>query len=109
MIKKGDFKKERMFAGLDKIPRSDTLNELAGMDFADYGDSATSPHIHDTFSRFSAIVFLGAKKKEEQTAEMAGGVISDWVAVFGTPEIMMVGKDSRFIGGVFRISAWRVI
>ena len=43
--------------------------------------------------------FLGAKKKEEQTAEMVkSSTISDRIAIFGTPEILMAGKDSRFIG-----------
>ena len=28
--------------------------------------------------------------------------ISDWVAIFGTPEILMVGEYSRFTGGIFQ-------
>ena len=39
------------------------------MDFVDYVDYATFLHVRDTFSRFSAIIFLGGKKREEQTAE----------------------------------------
>ena len=48
-----------------KIPISNTFDELAEMDFSHYGDCATFLHTHDTFPRFSAIVLMGAKKKEE--------------------------------------------
>ena len=76
----------------------------------DCGDLSTFLHIHDAFSRFSVIVYSGAKKKEEQTADMVNeSAISDWAAVFGAPEIMMVGQDSRFIEKLFRNSARRVI
>ena len=30
-----------------------------------------------------------------------GIAISNWLAVFGTPEIMVAAKDARFIGNVF--------
>ena len=42
------------------------------MDFVDYGDHATFLHIQGAFSRFSMVIFLGAKKRDEQTAEMVG-------------------------------------
>ena len=91
-----------MFGRVAKIPISNTFGELAEMDFSDYGDYAAFLHIQDTFSRFSVIILLGANKKEEQTAGMVKqSLISDRVAIFGTPEILMVGKDSRFIGGFF--------
>ena len=46
--------------------------------------------------------FMGGGK-EEQTSEMVGScVIPNWLAVFGAPEIMVAGKDSRFIGEVFQ-------
>ena len=71
------------------------------MDFVDYGGHATFLHIQDTFSRFSVIRFLGAKKRDEQTAEMVREtVISNWLAVFGAPEILIADKDKRFIGKV---------
>ena len=46
--------------------------------------------------------FLGAKKKEEQTAQkVKASAISDRIAIFGAPGILAAGEDSRFIGGVF--------
>ena len=69
--KKDEFKQERMFGRGAKIPISNTFNELVEMDFVDYGDRAAFLHIRDAFSRSPVIIFLGAKKKEEQTAEMA--------------------------------------
>ena len=53
-----------MFGRVAKIPISNTINDLVGMDFVDYVDHATFLHIQDTFSRFSVIIFLGTKKKE---------------------------------------------
>ena len=91
-----------MFGRVAKIPIANAFSELVEMDFVGYGDLATSLHIQDAFSRFSAIAFLGTKRNEEQTAEMAKeSAISDRVAVLGAPEIMMVGIDSRFTGGDF--------
>ena len=82
--KKDDFKQERMFGSASKIPIANTFIELIEMDFADCGDLSTFLHIRDSFSRFSAIAFMGAKKKEEQTAEMVREkAISNWSAVFG--------------------------
>ena len=97
----GYFIQERMFGRLSKIPTANTFNESVGMDSVDYGDFPTSLHIQDTFSRFSAIIFTGAKKKEEQTSEMARGkVIPSCLAVCGAPEIIVVGKDSEFTGEI---------
>ena len=50
--KKDEFKQERMFGRVAKIPISNTFNELVEMDFVDYGDHATFLHIQGTFSRF---------------------------------------------------------
>ena len=55
--KEGDFKQERMFGRVAKIPIDNTFSELVEMDFVGYGDLATFAHIRDTFSRFSAIAF----------------------------------------------------
>ena len=60
--KMDDFKQERMFGRVAKMPIANTFNELADMDFVDHGDLATFLHIQDIFT-FSAIVFLGTKKK----------------------------------------------
>ena len=50
---------------------------------------------------FSVITFLGAKKREEQTAEMVReAAISNWLAIYGAPEILIADKDRRCIGGI---------
>ena len=72
--KKDDSKQERMFSGVAKIPIANTPNELVEMDFADRVYLATFLNIRDSFSLFSAIVFLGTKKTEGQTAEMVRGL-----------------------------------
>ena len=66
-----------------EIPIANNFNELAEMDFADYGDRAAYLHIRDTFPRFSAITLNGDKKKEEQTAEMAKEMrLRGWIGFF---------------------------
>ena len=55
--KKDEFKQERMFGRVSKIPIANTSNELVEMDFVEYGDHATFLRIHDAFSRFSVVVF----------------------------------------------------
>ena len=73
-----------MFGRVAKIPIANTFSELVEMDFVDYGDHATFLRIQDTFSRFSVVIFLGTKKKAEQTAEMVKeSVISEWIAFLG--------------------------
>ena len=64
--KKGDFKQGRMFGRVAKIFTANTFNGLVEMDFVDYGDLSTFMHIRDTFSRFSAIAFLGTKRKRNK-------------------------------------------
>ena len=61
--KKGEFKHERMFGRVAKIPSAITLIGMVKMDFVDYGDYAAFLHIRDTFSRFPALVFIGTKKR----------------------------------------------
>ena len=97
--KKDDFKQGRMFGRVAKIPIANTPNELAAVDFADYGDFATFLHIQATLSRISAIIFMGTKKKEEQKAgAVRVEAIPNWSAVFGAPGIIVLDKDSRFNG-----------
>ena len=68
------------------MPISNTFNGLVEMDFVDYGGYAAFLHIPDTFSRFRAIVYTGAKKRDEQTAEIARvGLIYRCLAVVGAP------------------------
>ena len=54
--KKDEFKQERMFGRVAKIPIANTSNELFEMDFVDYGHHATFLHARDTFSRFSVVI-----------------------------------------------------
>ena len=58
-----------MFGRVAKIPIANTCSELVEMSFADYGDYATFCTYKILFRVFG-YYFLGAKKKEEQTAEM---------------------------------------
>ena len=71
--KKDDPKQDGMFGRVAKIPIANTFNELSEMDFVDYGDLSTFLHIQDTFRDFQRL-FLGAKKKEKQTAGMVRGL-----------------------------------
>ena len=67
--KKGEFKQERMFGRVAKIPTSDAFSELVGMDFVDYGDYAAFLHIQDTFSRFPGIIFRGGSKRKNKRTQ----------------------------------------
>ena len=98
---KGGFKQEMMFGRVAKIPIANTSDELAEMDFANYGDFAAFLRIQGDFvSLFSAIISMGAQKKEAHAAEMVRGkVVPNWLAVFGAPGIIVADKDSEFIGG----------
>ena len=101
--KKGEFKQERMFGSVSKIPIANTLSELVEMDSVYNGDYAAFLHIRDTFSRYSLEVFTWAKKKGEQTAEMALETsIPNWLSVFGAPYIWIADKDMGFIGNIFQ-------
>ena len=100
--KKGDFKQGRMFSRVDKIPNANTISELVEMDFADYVDYRLSwaPMIH--FRDFPRSRFR-AKKKECVSAEIVWAIaISNWIAAFGSPEIMASGNECRFAGEVFQ-------
>ena len=64
--KRDDFKQERMFGRVAKIPIANTFNELSEIDFVDYGDLVAFLHIQGAFSRFSAIVFGGRRRKKNK-------------------------------------------
>ena len=52
----------------------------------------------------------GADKKDEQTfGKFRGSLISNCVAIFGTPYIVITDKDTRFNGSMFRIFSMGVI
>ena len=71
--KKGDFKQERMFGAVGKIPIANTSNELVEMDFVDYGDFATFLHIRGTFSRFAVIILWVPKRRTNGRNGSANG------------------------------------
>ena len=48
-VKNGDFKQDRTFGRVAKSPIANTSDELAEIDFVEYGDFATSPLIQDAF------------------------------------------------------------
>ena len=67
-----EFKRERTFGILAKIPIANTFSELVEMDFVDYGDHAAFLRIRDAFSRCPLAVFVGTEEKGGgQTAEIA--------------------------------------
>ena len=97
--KKGDFKQERMFCRVAKIPIANTFGELAEMDFADYGDCAAFLRIRDAFPRFPAIVLRWLKRKKNKRQKWFGKKATrNRSATFGAPGIIVVDKESRFIG-----------
>ena len=90
-----------MLGRVAKIPIVNTSDELVAMGFFIAGTWGLFCTFEILSHDFRRLRFLGTKKKEEQTAEMVRvSAISNWMAVFGTPGIM-VGKDSRFIGCVW--------
>ena len=73
------------------------------MNFVDYGGYAAFLHTHDTFPRFSVVVFTGGEEKDEQTSGMfREAVISHSLSAFCAPEIIVADKDMGFIGKVPR-------
>ena len=91
-----------MFGRVARTPIANTFSELVEMDIVDYGDYAAFLHIRANFSRFRAAIFTGAKKKGEQTAEMARvEAISNCLAASGAPVIIVADKDSRSPCGGF--------
>ena len=93
-----EFKRERMYGRVAKIPIANTLSELAEMDFEDYGDYATFLHIQDTSSLFSVAVFIGDKKMAKTAGMVSETAILHWLSVFGAPDILIVYKDMGCIG-----------
>ena len=70
--KKGDFKQERMFGRVTKIPIANTPDGLVEMDFVDYGDFATFLRIQDAFPRFSIIALMVERKKNKHRKRCEG-------------------------------------
>ena len=99
--KKDAFDQERSFLEVAEMPISRTPKELSGKGFVDDAEEADSPHIPDTFSRYSMISCICKQQKKEQTAEKAAqAALGNWISFFGTPAISPAGSDARFGGGV---------
>ena len=64
--REGEFKQGRLSRTVGKITTADTFDEIAEMDFVDYGDVETFLHLRDTFSRYSWVTFIGTKKGWEK-------------------------------------------
>ena len=96
VIRKANLKK-RMFGRVSQIPTPNTLSLLVEMDFVDYGDYAAFLQIQGNFSRLPVAVFIGTKKKGEQTSEMARETtISHGLAASGAPDILIVYNDMGY-------------
>ena len=61
--KNNEFRKEMIFRRVAEVHISKTFNEFGEMDFAHYGEQATSPQLRDTSSRFPTITLIGTKKR----------------------------------------------
>ena len=82
-----------MFGRVSEIPIANTLSELVGMGFVDFGEYAAFLHAQGTFSRFSVVVFRGTEKGAGTAEMVLETVISHWSAVSGAPDILIVDKD----------------
>ena len=61
--KKEEFKQERPFRRLSKIPIPKKRSGISGMHFVDYGEGAGHfLHLQDTFTRYLMITSVGPKK-----------------------------------------------
>ena len=70
---KYDFTQEIMFRSVARIhiPNPPPPDELAEMNFADYGRQAAFPHLPDTFPRYSVIVLLVVRKGRQMADKSA--------------------------------------
>ena len=66
MIRKMNLSKNDYFRERPKYLLRRPPNGQAGLNFVDYGDGATSPHLQDKFSRYYAIMFIGSGKKRNK-------------------------------------------
>ena len=84
----------RCFEVYVKIPISKTPNELAEMDFYDFVDQGTFPHLQDTYARHSIIVLIGDKVRG-CADKAANASLKHTIAFFGAPDIINADKDPR--------------
>ena len=96
--KRGEFNQERRFQRASKIHISDTFNEFVVMDFVDDGDDARSPTYKIRPQCIQRLLLWGKKKKGRTAEKSARDVLKKWVCFFGTPCIILAGKDARFSG-----------
>ena len=60
--KKDESKKERVFRKMGKIHSSGISNDLADLDFVDYGDVSTFRHTQDSPPTYRMISFIGTEQ-----------------------------------------------
>ena len=85
-----------------KIPIDNAFIESVATDFVDSGEYDTFLHIYDTFSRFSVSVFSGDGGRRTNIGNGRETAISNWIAVFGEPDIPTVDKYMGSIGEIFQ-------
>ena len=71
---KEEFKHDRLFRGVAKIPTSRTLNILADVDFLGGGGFTDSAHIGDISPKYPMLASVGTRKKRSQSAEKAARI-----------------------------------
>ena len=80
MIRKMNLsKKDRSREGVKYISRIPP-NELAGVDFVDYGGDATFLHMQDTLSLYAMIIFIGNRAKKKTADKVAKAVSASWAS-----------------------------
>ena len=98
LIRKANLRKSECPA-VSKIPISNASIELVEMDFVDIGGRATFSAYSGYFFRVALeLLALGRKEKRTNGEKVRAAMISNWLIIFGTPDIIMVDKDTRFDG-----------
>ena len=102
-IRKVNLRKKGLFRRVSKMHISKTFNDLAEMDFVDYGDGGVLFWIYNTISRYYyTITFIGAKKKKGPPSDKsAQSVLTNLISFGRTPDIILGDKDSRCVGPDF--------
>ena len=99
--KQDEFGKAGLFRKVSKLPLAKTPNALEGVVFGLWW-SGNFPHLQGVFLRYSSITFIGTKKKATQAAaRVANAALTNRISFYGTPDIILTGKDSRVTGSGF--------
>ena len=101
---KGRFQTGKDIWGSSKIPTADAINQLVEIDFVDYGG------IRRLFFRTFGALFHDFRPSSLRGKEQGGtngingpcGGISNWLAVYAAPGIIVAYKDAIDIGAIFQ-------